>query len=74
MVQIYRKKYLVHKNAKISNITFKVSVNLCIIYYKYTCRTYVTSWDKISCMSQFFYLEVNIQVFRPRPVLKISEN
>ena len=35
---------------------------------------YVTSWDKISRMSQFFYMEINILVFRPHPELQISEN
>ena len=34
----------------------------------------VTSWDKISRMSQFFNLELNIPVFRPHPVLQTGEN
>ena len=34
----------------------------------------VTSWDKISRMSQFFHMELNIPVFRPHPVLQIGEN
>ena len=33
----------------------------------------VTSWDKISHMSQFFHMELNIPVFRPHPVLQIGE-
>ena len=35
---------------------------------------YVTSWDKISRMSQFCHMELNISVFRPHPVLQIGEN
>ena len=34
----------------------------------------VTSWDKISRMSQFFNMELNIPVFGPHPVLQIGEN
>ena len=37
-------------------------------------KVYVTSWDKISRMSQFFHIELNILVFRPHPVLQIGEN
>ena len=35
---------------------------------------YVTSWDKISRMSQFCHMELNIPVFRPHTVLQIGEN
>ena len=35
---------------------------------------YVTSWDKISRMSQFFHMELNIPVFGPHSVLQIREN
>ena len=34
----------------------------------------VTSWDKISRMSQFFHMELNIPVFRPHSELQIREN
>ena len=34
---------------------------------------FVTSWDKISRMSQFFHMEFNIPVFIPHPVLHIGE-
>ena len=29
----------------------------------------VTSWDKISRMSQLFHMELKIPIFRPHPVL-----
>ena len=34
---------------------------------------FVTSWDKISRMSQFFHIELDIPVFRPHPVLQTGE-
>ena len=34
----------------------------------------VTSWNKISRMSQFFHMELNIPVIRPHPVLQNVEN
>ena len=37
-------------------------------------RLNVTSWDKISRMSQFFHMELNIPVCRPHLVLQIGEN
>ena len=36
--------------------------------------TYVSSWDKISRMSQIFHMELDIPVFRPPPVLQSGEN
>ena len=36
--------------------------------------SFVTSWDKISPMSQFFHMELNIPVFRPHPVLQNGKN
>ena len=35
---------------------------------------YVTSWDKISRMSQLFHMELNISDFRPHSVLQTREN
>ena len=70
---------------KIESDTLYTSVKLfkmCTVIYsilksvnnknKYT--KYVTSWDKISRMSQFFHMELNTPGFRPHPALQIGEN
>ena len=52
----------------------KIEINKGVMLKMGYITTYVTSWDKISRMSQFFHMELNIPVFRPHPVLQIGEN
>ena len=52
----------------------KTEYKCAIMFHILKLNTNVTSWDKISRMSQFFHMEINIPGFRAHSVLQISEN
>ena len=56
------------------NKAYRLNAHLLDITNALINIMYVTSWDKISRMSKFFHIELDIPDFRPYPVLQTGGN